>query len=147
MNAAAELTNPQEGEPTRDAIAVKVLVVDDDDRICRFLARALRREGYVTIEAHDGNEGWKVICEDAIRIVITDIFMPDKDGLEFICQIVDSFPDTKIIAMSAGGKVAHRDYLPDALRLGAHRIFHKPLALQDFIGAVNQLAGRDIDTP
>ena len=77
-----------------------ILVVDDEISIRRLLAKALESDGYDVIEASDGEEGMKLFRENPADLIITDIVMPKKGGHDFINEILEEFPDVKIIAIS-----------------------------------------------
>ena len=81
----------------------RILLIDDDDQFRGMLQQALRREGYEVVEARDGKEG--VICfrTAAIDLVMTDILMPEQEGLQTIRELRAEFPAIKIIAISGGG--------------------------------------------
>jgi DNA-binding response OmpR family regulator len=90
-------------------------------------------------EAPDGEEGVRAAHERAADLVVTDIIMPDKEGLATIMELRREFPDTKIIAMSAGGARFTIDFLPMAKALGAHETLTKPFMPQDLLAAVERL--------
>ncbi len=81
----------------------RILIIDDDDNIIRLLNRILKNAGYDVIEAVNGREGLKVFKKDQIDLVITDIFMPEKEGMETVVELQMINPEIKIIAISGGG--------------------------------------------
>ena len=121
----------------------KILIVDDECEIRKMLQRVLGRSGHELFEASNGEEAMEQLRQESHELVITDIVMPEKEGLETIMQIRRDFPHVKIIAMSGGGRVAATNYLEMAQRVGADRIFEKPFDRTDVINAVRELLGQD----
>jgi YesN/AraC family two-component response regulator len=74
-----------------------------------------------------------------VDLVITDVLMPEKDGLEVIMEIRAKLPQVKIIAISGGGRISHTDYLVAARRLGAHRTLSKPFIRQELLDTLHEL--------
>ena len=83
-----------------------VLIIDDEYDITRLLSRILEDAGYKTTVAEDGRKGIQRFRQDPADLVIADIFMPDKDGLEVICELREDFPQVCFIAMSGGARRA-----------------------------------------
>lgn len=105
-----------------------ILIVDDDLPFVTVLAAALRRAGYTVTTAANGLEGLRILEERSHDIVITDIVMPEKEGIETIIEIRRTCPACKIIAMSGGGRIGADDYLQLAKKLGANATINKPFA-------------------
>ncbi len=99
----------------------------------------LTRAGYTVIGARDGNEGKTKCVGHKPNLVITDIIMPGKEGLELITDIKKVLPDIKIIAISGGGRLGPENYLPQANSLGADCSFTKPLVNNNLLEAVDVL--------
>ena len=117
-----------------------IVVVDDDATIRALLKDALEIVGHTVLVAADGVECLAFFRWAHPDMVITDIFMPDKDGIESICEIHDRWPDIKIIAMSSGGsRPEAMDYLSMAEGLGADRILHKPFSVKQALQMVGEL--------
>ncbi|PXF59428.1 MAG: response regulator [Deltaproteobacteria bacterium] len=117
----------------------RILVIDDDIQILEMLRQTLEHEGYEVVDALDGKEGLRLYREAPTDLVITDIIMPAKEGVEMIIELRRDFPDVKIIAMSGGGRVGPKNYLGIAKKLGVMRTFTKPVPRQDMIKAVKEL--------
>ena len=132
MSAAATKSS---GRPTR------VLVVDDDAGVRNFLRMLLELEGYVVATVGNGIEALESQRQDPAAIVLTDIFMPEGEGMETIVQLRTEFPEVSIIVMSGGGSYRGVDYLQLARELGAARALKKPFAPQDLIDAMREVAG------
>jgi DNA-binding response OmpR family regulator len=117
----------------------RILIIDDDDLIRQMLRAVLEREGYDVLDASDGREGLRVFMKNPVDLVVTDLVMPEKEGLEIIIELRRNFPDLKIIAISGGGTVGGSQYLDVAGKLGADKIMGKPLKLREFIAIVKGL--------
>ena len=118
----------------------RVLVIDDDTQNRTLLKRLLECEGHDVTEAPDGNAGLETYRQAPSDLVVTDIIMPEKDGIETIREFRRDFPDLKIIALSGGGRVMDGEScLNVAEKMGAHRTFTKPLDLKGFLEAIHEL--------
>jgi CheY-like chemotaxis protein len=117
----------------------RILIIDDEDQPRRMLQQVLIRVGYEVVEARDGNEGLQLFRASPTDLIITDILMPEKEGLETIIDLRREFPAVKIIAISGGGRTGNLNFLEVAKRLGAQRTLQKPFELQEMIAAVRDL--------
>lgn len=113
-----------------------ILIVDDDAPIRSVLRRKLEQYQYDVCEAADGNEAIRALETTRFDLVITDIIMPEKDGIETICFLRLKQPEVKIIAISAP---SNQLFLESARGLGAERVFTKPLKLAELADAVQEL--------
>jgi len=86
--------------------------------------------------AQDGLEASKMMATKPVDVVITDLLMPERDGLEFIAEIRKKYPAVKIIAMSGGGHIARDSYLKIAKNFGAHYLLEKPFSQAGVLGAI-----------
>ena len=118
-----------------------ILVIDDDDQVRGMLREMLGRAGYEVADAPNGKEGIRLYRQNPADLVITEIIMPEKEGIETIMDLRREFPGVKIIAMSGGGSIGPEDYLYMARRLGANRTFAKPLERDELLKAVGELIG------
>jgi len=119
----------------------KILIADDDDQIRQMLCDFLSDEGYEIVEASDGKKAIEYMSEHGADLVITDIIMPNQEGVETIRILRDKFPDTKIIAISGGGRAGPDTFLPMAEGEGANCTFEKPFKLFELLKAVQTLVG------
>jgi len=117
----------------------RILIIDDEAQIREMLAQMLTREGYEVEHAANGKVGMKVCREQEIDLIITDIIMPEKDGIEMILELRNDFPQLKIIAISGGGRLGPDGYLEMAQKLGAHKTFFKPFNRREILDAVRDL--------
>ena len=104
-----------------------------------MLVQALENDGYEVIDAPDGKIGIKLHRKNPIDLVITDIIMPEKDGIEVIRELRRDLPDVKIIAISGGGRIEPAEHLHFASRLGAQCTFTKPFELKELMKAIRDL--------
>jgi len=127
------------GRGGRRKIMARILVIDDEEAIREVLEVMLTGEGYEVIEAADGRDGMKRFQENPFDLVITDLIMPEKEGIETIIDLRRHYPQVKVIAVSGGGIVPGADYLTVAQAVGAHRVFEKPFVVADLLKAVKDL--------
>lgn len=113
-----------------------ILVIDDDASIRRSLRRVLEVEHHEVLEADDGSVGLRAVEQGRPDLVITDIYMPEMDGIEFLIRLRDAWPDLPIVAMSGGGYASKEFVLHDAALIGATRTIVKPLLIDDVLEAV-----------
>src|SRR5947207_3510654 len=103
----------------------RILVVDDDIPFRKMLRLTLSRFGHAVGEARDGDEALKTIREAPVDLVMTDLIMPGREGIETIEALRHEFPALKIIAMSGGGRMTAHQYLSIARAMGADRTLAK----------------------
>jgi len=116
-----------------------ILLIDDDDLFRTMLRENLEELGHTVTEAHDGKEGLAHYALAPTDLVITDLIMPGKEGIETILEMRKKWPGVKIIAMSGGGRVSATDYLQTAQKLGAGCVLRKPFSNDELTAAINQL--------
>lgn len=116
-----------------------LLLIDDDEDLRTVLASTLNYYGHAVIEATDGTHGLKLARDPAIQGVITDIVMPEKNGIEVMMELKRLRPELKVIAISGGGRIGAGDYLVMAKHLGAAKILPKPFTTEELIAAVLEL--------
>jgi DNA-binding response OmpR family regulator len=127
----------------------KALIVDDEPDIREVLTRLLERESLNVRVADSGAEGLRKFREDPADIVITDIIMPDVDGIQFIKSLRSEFPRARIIAISGGGNMGPLGYRPEAItttaylvaaeQAGADCIITKPFDREELMGKIREL--------
>jgi len=121
-----------------------ILVIDDDEPIRELLRTILEHEGYRVLEASDGDEGLKQFTETPTDLVITDLIMPGKEGIETIRDLRRKFPGVKIIAVSGGGRIGPDSYLKMAKGVGALRTLSKPFDRTILLKAVEEVIEMDL---
>jgi len=117
----------------------KILIIDDDPDVLTMLREMLEREGYEVVAANDGEKGVKCYRDNPTDIIITDIIMPEKEGIETILELRKEFPDIRIIAISGGGRIDATDHLKVAKHIGAQYTFSKPFERKALLKAVRNL--------
>jgi CheY-like chemotaxis protein len=119
--------------------ASSILIVDDEPGIRELLGMILEAAGHSVLTAEDGVEAPKIMASQDVDIVITDLLMPERDGLEFITEIRSKYPKVKIIAMSGGGHIARDSYLRIAKNFGAHYLLEKPFSQTGVLSAIGKV--------
>jgi CheY-like chemotaxis protein len=112
--------------------AKTVLVIDDETLVRATVARMVEREGHRVLQAANGIEGLSVFKRERIDVVVCDIIMPEKEGIETIGELRRTNPALKIIAISGGGRTENVDFLGMAERLGADYVLAKPFGRDEF---------------
>ncbi len=116
-----------------------ILVIDDDKLMCLALARILASAGYSVAQAFNGDEGLQMYRSQKFDLVITDLIMPDKEGIQIIRELRKEDSQIRIIAMSAGGRGGATDYLKWARLMGAKQCLSKPIKREDLLNAVTSV--------
>src|ERR1700738_2092640 len=114
--------NARQPEPT------KILVIDDDHLVLYTLTRILERNGYEVVTATDGRRAMAIFRDERPDVVITDLIMPEQEGIETIMMIRHERPEVGVIAISGGARSRNFDYLRMAGSLGAAEVIRKPFA-------------------
>lgn len=124
----------------------RILVVDDEE-LARFTLREiLEGAGHEVVEATNGNEALANQKAHPFDLIITDIIMPEKEGVETIIELKRDYPNLKIIAISGGGRTRNLDFLNLAEEFGADKILPKPFSEQELLERVNEcLSGQAQD--
>ena len=115
----------------------RILIVDDDRGHLDACVRMLKQERFITYSARDGNDALRVLAEHAVDLVLTDIIMPDKEGIELILTLRKRNPALRIIAMSGGGRMGATECLELSRRFGAHYTLSKPFSRDELLMAVH----------
>ena len=118
-----------------------ILVVDDDDLIRKLVYKTLVRAGYDVVATGDGREAESIYRREPTDLIITDLFMPEKEGMELIMELRREFPDVKIIAISGAGALGSTEYLEMARMIGATRTLAKPFGQEQLLATVRELVG------
>jgi len=116
-----------------------ILIIDDEPQIRSMLKLMLERDGYEVAEAPDGIEGIRVFRQNPAELIITDLIMPNKDGIGLIIDLKKEFPNVKIIAMSGGGLNKPEGYLKGAKKLGADCTLTKPIDRDEMLRAIKDV--------
>ena len=122
----------------------RILVVDDEPLIRGFLRRCLENLGHEVVELADGKHASRTHLENPVDLMITDLFMPHRDGLQTIFELHQNSPELRIIAISGGAvdsRFSSSDMLGIASRLGACKILEKPFGIKRLQDAVEDVLG------
>lgn len=117
----------------------RILIVDDDDGLRTALRRALEREGHEVVEASNGRHALDRLKETPVNLVITDIIMPESEGIELALILHKTQPELPVIAISGGGNWTPEFHLSIARKAGALHAFEKPFAVEDLLKKVSDL--------
>lgn len=120
----------------------KLLIVDDDADMRLSLKLALEMAGYTAEVAADGREAIAIQKQRPADVLITDIFMPDTDGFEVIDAVRRSFPETRIIVVSGGARLAKREYLLDAALMDVDAVLPKPFDVETLLRTLDSIHNR-----
>jgi DNA-binding response OmpR family regulator len=120
----------------------RILIVDDETLVRRTLRAMLERAGHVVDEADNGETALRVFAAETPDLVITDIVMPDREGVETIGDLRKANPDLPIIAISGGGSIGEDFFLTLAAQFGATRTLSKPIRQADLLAAVDACLNR-----
>jgi CheY-like chemotaxis protein len=120
----------------------KILIIDDDESILSVFKRFLEGKGHEVQCASNGKQGLKMIEMELPDLVITDIMMPETDGLEVVMAVRAKNKNTPVIAISGGMHAMPIDFLPMAKKFGAGKVLYKPIDMEELHDAVEEaLAG------
>jgi CheY-like chemotaxis protein len=117
----------------------RILVIDDDEQFLGLMQAMLNRGNFDIVVARNGKQGMDICASTPVDLVITDLIMPEMEGLEVIMELKQKVPDTKIIAISGGGRNDPGGYLNLAIALGANSVLTKPFGLETLLKTVEQL--------
>jgi CheY-like chemotaxis protein len=122
--------------------ALSILAIDDFPAMREMLVAFLQGAGHQVLCAADGKMGLQILARQRIDLVVTDVIMPEKDGLEFIREVRQAHPTLPIIAISGGGTVMAGEYcLTAAKSFGATATIRKPFSRQQLFGALDEAMG------
>ncbi len=120
----------------------RVLVIDDEDLVRLTLRQMLEDGGYDVVEAENGRDGVDRQRDHPADLVLTDIIMPEQEGIETIVQLRRVSPEVRILAISGGGRIRNMDFLKIAANVGAHGTLAKPFTRDELLHAVETCLAR-----
>jgi DNA-binding response OmpR family regulator len=123
----------------------KVLLIDDDAVLLGLMAEAFTAAGYTTLTAENGRKGLRLLDTYQPDLVVTDIVMPEMEGIGVILQMRRKPRPPKIIAISGAGPGGRRDYLSWAKHLGADEVLAKPFRMSQIVALSNRLIDNDFN--
>lgn len=116
-----------------------IIIIDDEEMVRKSLQVMLEHEGHCILEAENGAIGLSLVGQHRPDLVITDIFMPDKDGLEVIRELRQNQSSVKILAITGGGTSGSLNLLPQARAFGAHATLHKPFTRRALLQTIQKV--------
>lgn len=117
----------------------RILIVDDEEQVRKMLATCLTRAGHEVVEAAEGEEALQHCANASIDLIILDLLMPGKEGLETLMALRHDPERPRIIAISGGARAVGADFLPAARKLGADLTLKKPFHNQELLEAISSL--------
>lgn len=136
-------------ERSETGSAVRILIIDDELDLLAALSGTLRRAGYRVRTAHSAERGLALLEQEAADLVITDVIMPRKSGVDVIATVRSLYPSIRMIAMSGGGNFGPSAYRPGSIttsayllaseRAGAHAVLPKPFEASEILAVVRQV--------
>ena len=114
----------------------KILVIDDEPEVCELTKLLLEHAGHYAVGVTESRQASRLLEQETFDAVITDMLMPDKDGLEIMAELRRKHPAVRIIASSGGGRVSSDSYLRIALHSGAHALLSKPFTHEELLACV-----------
>ena len=115
-----------------------ILLVEDESLVSETLSSAMKSKGHTVVVAVNGVEGMKKFTEGRFDLVVTDIIMPDKEGIGLIMEMRREAPNVKIVAISGGGRTGNVEFLKMAHDLGAMATLKKPIRLAEFFAVLSE---------
>lgn len=136
--------NPPDMHPVLNGKTV--LLVEDDEVMLRALGRTFQQAGCQVVGARDGDEGLARFAERTPHLVVTDILMPNREGVETIMAMKARAPDVKILAISGGGRLGADEVLGLVIGLGADAVLPKPFRSAEILAAAAKLLDSEVTT-
>ena len=118
---------------------INILVIDDELQVREILQHMLEKKGYSVCLAENGEKALEICKNKDLDLIIVDMVMPEKSGLDTIKELKRDYPGIKIIAISGGHMIGPKRYLDNAKTFGADRFFEKPFSSGEILGAVEEL--------
>jgi DNA-binding response OmpR family regulator len=116
-----------------------ILLIDDDPEVGSTTQWLLEENGFIVSVVTNGEEGLHLQRAEPADVVVTDMYMPDKDGIETIAEFREEFPHVPIVAISGGGVAGHRDPLFVARELGVHEVLRKPFDPEKLVAVIREV--------
>ena len=120
--------------------ALHILLIDDDPEVGSTTQWLLEEVGFIVSVVMNGQEGLHLQRAEPADVVVTDIYMPEKDGIETISEFREEFPRVPIVVITGGGKAGNADHLFVARELGVHEVLSKPFDPEKLIAVIREAA-------
>ena len=116
----------------------RVMLIDDDVAVRGVIRRMLERDGHTVTEVEDGKRALRHFAGEPADLVISDVYMPEMDGIEFLIRLREAFLETRIIMMSGGGVIPMEEVLQASTLLGAVGSLQKPVDMEQLRAVVGE---------
>jgi DNA-binding response OmpR family regulator len=142
MAADHEASAAQGVRPTGTGPALRALAVDDEPGLLKMMTLALEQTGYAVTAVGDGTAARRLIQQERFDLLVTDIFLPDVDGLQLITLLRQVRPETKVIVVSAGGTYSASPFaMTMAKKMGVQKVLNKPFEAAELVQTITELNG------
>ncbi len=119
---------------------MKILVIDDDSAVLKYISEILKHDGFNVFATDNGRKAFEQLAQSRdVTVVITDLIMPEQEGIEIIKKIKSEYPYIKIVAISGGGRVSSESYLQLAISFGVDATLKKPFGRKDLLNTLQNL--------
>lgn len=119
---------------------MKILVIDDDAAVLKYIREILKHDGFNALTADSGCKAFELLAQNPdISVVVADIIMPEEEGIEIIKKIQSEHPHIKIVAISGGGKISPETYLQLAHAIGVDATLKKPFGRKELLDTLRYL--------
>lgn len=123
---------------------MRVLLIDDEPMVRKIVRKMLERAGHEVVDVENGREGLHQLKRAEFDLIVTDIIMPDVEGIEVLMTVCEQHPSIAVVAMSGGGSIGNVDFLDVARKLGAAATLQKPFTSEALLEAIDQGSGRQM---
>lgn len=117
---------------------MNVLLIDDEPMVRKIVRKMLERAGHHVVDVENGREGLVQLEQHACELILTDIIMPEVEGIEVLTTVKAKYPQSRVIAMSGGGRTGNIDFLEIASKFGASATLHKPFTYETLLSVIEQ---------
>jgi DNA-binding NtrC family response regulator len=124
---------------------MRVLLIEDEPMVRKIVRKMLQRAGHDVVDAENGRAGFELLERTAVDLIVTDIIMPEVEGIEVLTTVRRRHPSIAVIAMSGGGRMGNIDFLDVAKKLGAAATLQKPFTCGSLLEAIDRSVGAKPD--
>lgn len=120
-----------------------ILIIDDDTEVRSTLRKVLERSGHTISEAENGVAALRRLESEAADVVVSDLYMPEMDGIELLIRLREAWPEARFVAMTGGGHVPGDELLERAHSLGADALLAKPFTVEELVQTVERILSEE----
>jgi DNA-binding response OmpR family regulator len=117
----------------------RILIVDDEQLVCNILTKILEKDGHQVVGVERGNTALETFRKNPFDLVITDLMLPDRGGLDVVWELHRDFPETRFIVTSGSGHLLEEDFITKAKDVGADEVLLKPFRPTQLIEKVHSI--------